>query len=262
MTENSKQFGKLKYYQIGEFLGKGGQGQVNKAIHKPTNRKCAIKKMPTNFLDITKVLIDAQDLKSFSHENIVNCIDYFYSEDKMYFYLVTELAENGDVFTKILKTQNHRLPENEAKEIIIQLLRAVNYLHNTKGFAHRDIKPQNILDFGNGLYKLTDFELSKTSLGYTQLRTYVGTPYFIAPEVTPFGSPYTKECDLWSVGMTTIFLLNKDFYQKAYENAINGRPAINLITDVNYFQGISNEAIDFINQCLKISNQRINVQVL
>ncbi|KAK4555158.1 hypothetical protein LTR86_007924 [Recurvomyces mirabilis] len=115
------------------------------------------------------------------------------------------------------------MPESEAQQIITQTLQALHFMHDL-GYAHRDLKPQNLLVFNKAPrwhIKLADFGLSKRIVAEaTSLRTSAGTPAFQAPEVLGFGSDdedlsdddeaqrsYTKGVDIWAVGVIAFLLL-------------------------------------------------------
>ena len=90
-----------------------------------------------------------------------------------------------------------------------QLILAVNHCHSN-GIAHRDLKPENIIfNADNNQYslKIIDFGLSKVTPkdGSRMMKTIVGTPYYLAPEV--FEGQYQKECDCWSLGVIAYILL-------------------------------------------------------
>lgn len=88
-----------------------------------------------------------------------------------------------------------------------KIFHAVAHLH-TFNIAHRDIKPDNIMFANNSEDaepKLVDFGMSIMN-EKSDLTSKVGTPYYIAPEV--INGIYSKECDIWSLGVTLYFMLS------------------------------------------------------
>ena len=89
------------------------------------------------------------------------------------------------------------------------LFLAVNHLHS-KGIAHRDLKPENVMYGSDERVKIIDFGLSKQTHTRTGanavLKTLVGTPYYVAPEV--LDGDYSKECDCWSLGVILYIILS------------------------------------------------------
>ncbi|KAF2498275.1 kinase-like protein [Lophium mytilinum] len=106
------------------------------------------------------------------------------------------------------------LPEKEVQQITFQILEGLSFMHDN-GFAHRDLKPSNILVKSKGpdwWVKVGDFGISKRAEeGLTALRTFNGTPGFLAPELLvqnglldsnelEFGDEYTTAVDIWALG--------------------------------------------------------------
>ena len=87
-----------------------------------------------------------------------------------------------------------------------KLFRAINHCH-ASGVVHRDIKPENIMVDLDGELKFIDFGLSKKFSDHSKsLKTVVGTPFYMAPEVIE--SKYNEKCDIWSLGVLMYVLLS------------------------------------------------------
>lgn len=169
---------------------------------------------PTRVLE--KMHRESAILFNLHHSHIVSLIDVFETRENLY--LVMEHVDGGNLHKHIVR--NGRLHEHEARNIFIQLVRALKYIHS-KGFVHRDLKPENILlnqkPSQTGLLevKISDFGTSKiVDDGVSTLHTRVGTPQFWAPEVsdpTACAQGYTETVDLWSLGVVLYIMLEAEY---------------------------------------------------
>ncbi|KAJ5366512.1 Tetratricopeptide-like helical [Penicillium brevicompactum] len=130
-------------------------------------------------------------------------------------FIAMEYLEIGDLATYLdRRPPTSPLPENEAQQIAYQILHGLNMMH-CHDFAHRDLKPHNILikrhPPGNWLIKLADFGLSKRDEGsHGNSLTLKGTPGYMAPElwgVIDRGTDYA--CDIWALGAVIHEILTK-----------------------------------------------------
>ncbi|KAL4961580.1 kinase-like domain-containing protein [Aspergillus stella-maris] len=123
--------------------------------------------------------------------------------------LVLEYCELGDIEQFFPSP----LSEEVARTIAGQLLEGIEILHDM-GIAHRDIKPQNVLVAqADPIHvKIADFGVSKYLSEKTSLRSRVGTPEYMAPELlfdTKKESEYSNAVDIWSLGCLLFYLLTK-----------------------------------------------------
>jgi serine/threonine protein kinase len=117
-------------------------------------------------------------------------------QDVHNFYLILEFCRNGELFQHIVDRE--KLPENEAKILLLQILDALHYIDN-KDIVHRDLKPENLLFDQFGRLKISDFGLSATARNL--LSTPCGSPCYESPELLS-GRPYDgRTNDLWGVGV-------------------------------------------------------------
>lgn len=93
-----------------------------------------------------------------------------------------------------------------------QLLSALNYSHS-KNIVHRDLKPENILyehsnDGGplNFVIKLIDWGTAREFQDFQSLKSIIGAPYYIAPEV--LDANYNEKCDIWSAGVILYIMMS------------------------------------------------------
>ena len=123
----------------------------------------------------------------------------------------------GGTLKRLIETK-HSFSENEACIIIEKLLSAIAYIHS-KNVCHRDVKPENIMmnDYNDlTSLKLVDFGLSAQNFDNFEDSNYCGTYLYMAPEQIE-KRLYSKEVDVWSVGIILYMLLNEGkhpFYTK------------------------------------------------
>lgn len=189
-----------KYYNIISDLGHGSYGMVKKVKHKHIGEERAMK--------IVRKKLDSQNeieiLKKISHPNIISIYEIF--EDSKNYYIMSELLEGGELFEEI--TRHGSFSEYEAANIMKQILNAVIYMHN-KNIVHRDLKPENIMliSKSNSKFeiKIIDFGTAKLFEKGVKLTKFIGTSYYIAPEV--LSESYDEKCDVWSCGVILYILL-------------------------------------------------------
>jgi len=126
-----------------------------------------------------------------------------------------EYCGAGSVTDLVKSTKGQSLKEEWIAYICREILRGLSYLHSNK-VIHRDIKGQNVLLTDNAEVKLVDFGVS-AQLDRTigRRNTFIGTPYWMAPEVIACeenpDATYDNRSDLWSLG-TDILDLNSIYF--------------------------------------------------
>ena len=147
---------------------------------RPVAVKCIKKSILAEFGPdfIEKLESELRVLSQLKHRYIVEYVDFVSS--KNFYYFVFELCQSD---LKHLLTQKKRLTEFEAQRIFHQLAQALTCLH-VNSIVHRDLKPANVLLSQDNKVKLADFGLARTfAQGEDLMRTRVGTPYYLAPEI-------------------------------------------------------------------------------
>lgn len=202
---------RIQYHISPKELGHGHYGIVRKCMNRETGEWYAIKsikKSKVNKIEVLKREIEI--LKAVDHPNIIRLIEVH--EDMKYLHLVTELCTGGELFERIItktQTEEGHFSESDAAKLVRDILDAINYCHTEKGIVHRDLKPENFLyktDAEDAPIKIIDFGLSRHDDQHEGImKTKVGTPYYVAPEV--LSRQYTKSCDIWSIGVITYILL-------------------------------------------------------
>ncbi|XP_072765279.1 myosin light chain kinase A isoform X2 [Anoplolepis gracilipes] len=196
-------------YALGRKLGAGAYGEVRLLFTKDGSKQFAVKIIEmsdssnntTPYNNPINIRNEVEILKKLKHPFIIQMEDIHDTPTMMY--IVLELMEGGELFDKIRR--KGKLSEPCTKLIFYQVVLAVHYLH-MQGITHRDLKPENILlknDFDRPLVKVSDFGLSKLVNAKTMMKTFCGTPMYVAPEILASlgrGS-YTNQVDVWSLGV-------------------------------------------------------------
>uniref|UniRef100_A0A4W5JYB5 non-specific serine/threonine protein kinase n=1 Tax=Hucho hucho TaxID=62062 RepID=A0A4W5JYB5_9TELE len=188
-------------------------GQVYKGRHVKTGQLAAIKVMDVTGDEEEEIKAEINMLKKYSHHrNIATYYGAFVKknppgiDDQLW--LVMEFCGAGSVTDLIKNTKGNSLKEEWTAYICREILRGLTHLHQHK-VIHRDIKGQNVLLTENAEVKLVDFGVS-AQLDRTVGRrnTFIGTPYWMAPEVIACDenpeATYDFKSDLWSLGITAI----------------------------------------------------------
>ena len=196
-------------YEIVEFLGAGGMGEVWRARDHRLGRDVALKILPAALSAdpdrLNRLEREARLLASLSHPNIATL--YGVEEFQGGVALVMELVEGGTLAGRTVRTA-------EALEIAAQIAAALDAAHE-KGIVHRDLKPANIKIAPDGVVKVLDFGLAKSTalsdpsvdvtsaptgaaLG-TEAGVILGTVAYMSPEQAR-GLAVDKRTDIWAFG--------------------------------------------------------------
>ena len=173
-------------YKKVKLLGSGGFGEVWLVRNKDLNKEFAmkiIKKTTKKPSEEREIMNEIKILKTLDHPKIMKIIDFFSTSSE--FYLITEYCPLGELFNEIQKVG--KFEEGPASFIMNQIFRAVSYCHGMN-VIHRDLKPENIMITAREAnkclqVKIIDFGTAKTFEKGQPENRYVGSSYYVAPEV-------------------------------------------------------------------------------
>ena len=237
-----------RHYAVQTDIGQGSYGKVKRVRHNKLGEERAMK-------IVSKQSESSQNeieiLRRVSHPNIVNIYEIF--EDSKKYYIITEMLDGGELFEFI--TNQGTFMENDASLLMKQILKGVNYLHSNH-IVHRDLKPENIMlvrkpnSVKKYTLKIIDFGTAITINPGQKINKFIGTSYYIAPEV--LAENYNEKCDVWSCGVILYILL-------CGYPPFNGSSNVDIFHNIQYSQpmfnaeewkDVSPSAIDLIKNML------------
>lgn len=188
-------------YEVIAVLGAGGMGRVYKVRNVISERVEAMKVLLPNLANepdlADRFIREIKVLASLNHPNIAALHTALRIENQLV--MIMELVE-GTTVEDLLK--QGRIPLVDGVEYISQVLSALSYAH-AQGVIHRDIKPANMMLTPQGVIKLMDFGIAKSSVDrkLTMTGTTMGSLYYMSPEQVK-GTGLDARSDLYSVGIS------------------------------------------------------------
>ncbi|PKA57127.1 Mitogen-activated protein kinase kinase kinase YODA [Apostasia shenzhenica] len=218
-------------WKKGKLLGRGTFGHVYLGFNGESGQMCAIK-------EVSIISDDSNSKESLKQLNQVN--------DTLSVFL--EYVSGGSIH-KLLQEYGP-FGEPVIRSYSAQLLSGLAYLHG-RNTVHRDIKGANVLVDPNGEVKLADFGMAKHMSSYTSIRSFKGSPYWMAPEVIMNGNGYNLSVDIWSLGCTILEMATSKPPWSQFEGVaaifkIGNSKDIPDIPD-----SLSSEAKCFVKSCLQ-----------
>ncbi|MBM7056262.1 serine/threonine-protein kinase [Streptomyces durocortorensis] len=198
-------------YRLLELIGRGGMGEVWRALDESLGRQVAVKCLkpmgPQHDQAFTRVLRErfrreARVAASLQHRGVTVVHDF--GEYEGVLYLVMELLDGQNLSQLLEENQQHPLPVDHVVDIAEQVADALGYTHR-QGIVHRDLKPANIMRLTDGTVKICDFGIARLGhdIGMTSRLTTtglaMGTPHYMSPEQIS-GKEVDHRSDLYSLG--------------------------------------------------------------
>ena len=193
-------------YRVISLLGRGGFGEVYRAIDDQLKRDVAIKVTLGSKLDSSTkqgFLNEAQIVAALDHPAIVPVYDVGQTA-KGDFFVVSKLIDGADLATRIKVDRPDRIL---SLRIVEQIADALNHAHS-KGLVHRDVKPANILIDRRDRPYLTDFGIALRESDQRRSGESAGTPAYMSPEqARGEGHRVGYRSDIYSLGVVLYELL-------------------------------------------------------
>ena len=189
-----------KYKLSNAVMGEGATGTVCEGIDKEGNH-FAIKRINKMKIRDRNILYNEATISlKVDHPHIIKTYEVY--EDLKTVSFIMDIIDGGDLFDFITKSPEGKLTDENALNLLIQVLETLYYLHDEMNICHRDIKPENflveILDNGETNLKLIDFGFACEIKD--NLKDYLGTPTYTAPEIIK-REFYNEKVDIWSTGI-------------------------------------------------------------
>ncbi|XP_022335257.2 serine/threonine-protein kinase Nek2-like isoform X2 [Crassostrea virginica] len=198
----------LDDFEVIETIGSGSYGTCKKIKRKRDGKFLVWKEMEYGTMTESEkqmLVSEVNLLRELKHQHIVRYYDRIIDRSNTTIYIIMEYCDGGDLAVLISKCRREGtyLDEDFVWKMLIQMTSALKECHrrkNGKAVLHRDLKPANIfLDSDNNV-KLGDFGLARVLHHETSFaKTFVGTPYYMSPELVNNMS-YNEKSDIWSMG--------------------------------------------------------------
>jgi serine/threonine protein kinase len=199
-------------YVVVDRIGSGGMGAVYKAEQPSMNRLVAIKVLHPRFVTrddlVARFRREARAMSQLSHPNTARVYKYGALDDGSV-YFVMDFLEGRNLAAEV--RENGPMPAERAVRLMVQVCGALEEAHRA-GIVHRDLKPENVflttqagnadfpkvLDFG--LAKMSEKQMGRGSMMFTQQGMVFGTPEFMSPEQAQ-GEALDRRSDIYSLAL-------------------------------------------------------------
>ncbi len=211
--------------QLGEYkllrkIAEGGMGEVYEGVQLKLDRRVAVKLLSEELSREPEFLArferEAKSAAALNHPNVVQVYDYGSADGQFYF--VMELVDGVDLSIHV--KEHGKLPIATALGFFEQAVNALKFAAS-KAIIHRDVKPANLMLTRDGQVKVADLGLAKKltdDSDVTMTGVGMGSPHFLAPEQADDASHVDHRADIYSLGVTLLFLLTG---KRPYEGASN-----------------------------------------
>ena len=199
--------GAFEFFLEGE-IGSGGFSRVFSAVHIPTQRRYALKRIDLSLLSLSNKPNIERELEAHLRMDsvfIVKLFDFF-AESPTVLALVLEFCPGGNLFQRL---GGAAMSTGEIRTIFCQVASAISHVHG-RGYVLRDLKPENVLLDSQNCVKICDFGWCAPLDDLTFRSSRAGTLAYMSPE-SLCAQPQDQASDLWSLGVLLFeMFLNKE----------------------------------------------------
>jgi len=188
-------------YQIIEELGRGGMGNVYKALDKELGERVALKLLKPEIAADDRIIErfrnELKFARKITHKNVCRMFDLSKFEKTPY--ITMEYVSGEDLKTTLRRVGP--LSTGKAVYIAKQVCEGLTEAHKL-GVVHRDLKPQNIMIDKQGHAHIMDFGIARSmkTKGVTTSGMMIGTPDYMSPEQVE-GKPVDVRADIYAMGV-------------------------------------------------------------
>lgn len=199
VNENAKKYKVgLDDFVLLKTVGKGSFGKVIQVKKKDTGKIYAMKVLKKDQVIKRKqyehTMAERRILEDIDHPFVVSLRFAFQTPSKLY--MIFDFFNGGELFHYL--SQGGRFSEERSRLYAAEITLALEHVH-AQNIIYRDLKPENLLLDADGHIRVTDFGLSKENVTDDNVKSFCGTPEYLAPEVLK-RQKYGKSVDWWSLG--------------------------------------------------------------
>src|SRR5271165_764230 len=237
-------------YRILTLLGRGGMGEVYRAMDLTLGQSVALKFLPEEASRNQRLLErfhgEVRVARVVSHPNVCRVYDIGQVEGMPF--ISMEYVDGEDLAS--LLTRIGRLPADKAVETARKLCAGLAAAHD-RGVIHRDLKPQNIMINKRGEVVIMDFGLAAIAGELTGAEARHGTPAYMSPEQIK-GSVVTAKSDIYALGLVLyeLFTGKRPFDAKSLQQLMDMQESAQLTSMTSVAADIDPAVEKIIRRCL------------
>ena len=197
-------FHQLSHFELGKTIADTTFGKLRLAIHKPTKEKVIIHIIEKNlYTDPAEALIlknNVQSVQLIKHTNIVQLFTILDTNQAIY--LLFDFIEGKSIMNYLVEDKK-KLSEDEAREVFIQILKAITYLIKDLNIFHRGLTLDKILINPNTgkIVILSPNNSNNPMINRKLLSTPYNNSLYTSPEVLKLQEYDPEKAEIWSLGV-------------------------------------------------------------